>query len=91
MIVFTFDVFDKEGHLEYVAIPWQVGDKIPDAIAFGTHRGKDCEIFEVEASGNEYQYILTHFHGLPIPILVDPRKSAHWFGEMARFIAYNLS
>ena len=48
----------------------------------------DWEVVEVQADGHEFAYIEKYFHTIP---MVTNTRVVRWFGDYAKFIAYNLS
>ncbi len=60
---------------------WHVGEKNP------INRKSIAMINEVQADGDELDYIYTHIPNLPA---FPERKSVRWFGDDAKFIAANL-
>ena len=75
-------ILNQTGH----SLTWRVGDKSP-AIDIIDQPERYDFVHNVFASEAELAYILEHFKN--IPFLKDA-KSMSWFGDDAKFIAFNL-
>lgn len=60
---------------------WHIGERNP--VEYQEIR----QVVEVQADGDELEYILKHFKGIPT---VDNCSVVRWFGDDAKFIANHL-
>lgn len=70
-------------------VGWHTGQAAPKVVLkelFGEHYL--AGVTEVQADGDELEYIMTHFTNIPHAVR---NRSPSWFGEMARFIVHNMT
>jgi len=64
---------------------WHVDEKVPINQHMVRH------VFEVQADGDELEYVLKRFRDLPHILDGNNARIQYWYGDNARFIAGNLT